>query len=96
MRRIAINRRIFRFIVITRARYSEGFNPFLKKIKEGERPAIRACFQCLSTVILRSHTALPMPLECGRRELRIQCQEATPVPERIETVEGVMNAPLIG
>ena len=22
-------------------------NPFLKKIKEGERPAIRACFQCL-------------------------------------------------
>ena len=76
-------------------------NPFLKKIKEGERPAIRACFQCLEHCDIKTipyciTNALVNAAEGAEDTALLFCGSNAFRSERIETVEGVMNALLIG
>ena len=76
-------------------------NPFLKKIKEGERPAIRACFQCLEHCDIKTipyciTRALVNAAEGDEDAALLFCGSNAFRSDRIETVEEVMNALLIG
>lgn len=76
-------------------------NPFLKKIKDGERPAIRACFQCLEHCDIKTipyciTRALVNAAEGDEDAALLFCGSNAFRSDRIETVEGVMNALLIG
>ncbi|MEJ8760923.1 NAD(P)H-dependent flavin oxidoreductase [Enterocloster sp. HCN-30185] len=76
-------------------------NPFLKKIKEGERSAIKSCFQCLEHCDIKTipyciTRALVNAAEGDEDAALLFCGSNAFRSERIETVEGVMNALLIG
>lgn len=76
-------------------------NPFLKKIKEGERPAIKSCFQCLEhcdtkTIPYCITRALVNAAEGDEDAALLFCGSNAFRSDRIETVEEVMNALLIG
>ena len=76
-------------------------NPFLKKIKEGERPAIRSCFQCLEHCDIKTipyciTRALVNAAEGDEDAALLFCGSNAFRSDRIETVEEVMNALLIG
>lgn len=76
-------------------------NPFLKKIKEGERPAIKSCFQCLEHCDIKTipyciTRALVNAAEGDEDAALLFCGSNAFRSDRIETVEGVMNALLIG
>lgn len=76
-------------------------NPFLKKIKEGERPAIKSCFQCLEHCDIKTipyciTRALVNAAEGDEDAALLFCGSNAFRSDRIETVEEVMNALLIG
>lgn len=76
-------------------------NPFLKKIKEGERPAIKSCFQCLEHCDIKAipyciTRALVNAAEGDEDAALLFCGSNAFRSDRIETVEEVMNALLIG
>ncbi len=76
-------------------------NPFLKKIKEGERPAIKSCFQCLEHCDIKTipyciTRALVNAAEGDEDAALLFCGSNAFRSDHIETVEGVMNALLIG
>ena len=76
-------------------------NPFLKKIKEGERSAIKSCFQCLEHCDIKTipyciTSALVNAAEGDEDAALLFCGSNAFRSDRIETVEGVMNALLIG
>ena len=76
-------------------------NPFLKKIKEGERSAIKSCFQCLEHCDIKTipyciTRALVNAAEGDEDAALLFCGSNAFRSDRIETVEEVMNALLIG
>lgn len=76
-------------------------NPFLKKIKEGERSAIKSCFQCLEHCDIKTipyciTRALVNAAEGDEDAALLFCGSNAFRLDRIETVEEVMNALLIG
>lgn len=76
-------------------------NPFLKKIKEGERPAIKSCFQCLEHCDIKTipyciTRALVNAAEGDEDAALLFCGSNAFRSDRIETVEEVMNVLLIG
>ena len=76
-------------------------NPFLKRIKKGERPAIKACFQCLEHCDIKTipyciTNALVNAAEGAEDTALLFCGSNAYRSKRIETVEEVMNALLIG
>lgn len=71
-------------------------NPFLKRIKEGDRPAIRSCFQCLEHCDIRTIPyCITMALVKAARgetdEALLFCGSNAYRAERIETVDQVMR-----
>lgn len=71
-------------------------NPFLKRIKEGDRPAIRSCFQCLEHCDIRTIPyCITMALVKAARgetdEALLFCGSNAYRAERIETVDQVMK-----
>ncbi len=71
-------------------------NPFLRRIKEGDRPAIRSCFQCLEHCDIRTIPyCITMALVKAARgetdEALLFCGSNAYRAERIETVEQVMR-----
>ena len=76
-------------------------NRFLKKIKEGERSAIKSCFQCLEHCDIKTipyciTRALVNAAEGDEDAALLFCGSNAFRSDRIETVEEVMNALLIG
>lgn len=72
-------------------------NPFLKKIKEGERPAVKSCFQCLEHCDIKTipyciTRALVNAAEGNEDEALLFCGSNAFRSQKIETVEQVMNA----
>lgn len=76
-------------------------NPFLKKIKAGERPPIRSCFQCLEHCDIKTipyciTKALVNAAEGDEDAALLFCGSNAYRADRIETVDGVMKALLCG
>lgn len=72
-------------------------NPFLKKIKEGERPAVKSCFQCLEHCDIKTipyciTRALVNAAEGNEDEALLFCGSNAFRSQKVETVEQVMNA----
>lgn len=72
-------------------------NPFLKKIKEGERSAVKSCFQCLEHCDIKTipyciTRALVNAAEGNEDEALLFCGSNAFRSQKIETVEQVMNA----